>query len=152
MINWIKNRKPHLQDWYDSTIWKILDKNWHPEKTTVDQKELSHISPQKYLNEPQDFGENILWSYKSWHFWSSLESRRVWRKQTWWWYGVRLGLLSCFRIWMTFHDWCNHEVCSLSENAEREYPRISVCVFLAYSAELKLNWNKPANSALKQQI
>ncbi len=43
---------------------------------------------------------------------------------------------SCFRTWMTCHNWWNHELCTLSENPEGECMAVSLWpqAYLGYAA------------------
>ncbi len=126
----------------DSTIRKRLGKNGIHGRVPRQKPLLTKNNTkarltfvQKYLDFPQDFWANILWTDATkvdifgrfvsryiWHKPTHFIKRTSYNSQTWWWWCDGLGLLCSFRTWMTCHNWWNHDFCTLSENPEGEWP------------------------------
>ncbi len=95
------------------------------------------IFAQKYLDYPQDFWANILWTDETKvKLFGRCVSRYIRSKTNTAFhnkniiptikYGGGNVLLCSFRTWMTCQNWWKHEFCMLSENPEGECPTVSL--------------------------
>ncbi len=105
-------------------------------KSHADQKQqrlVSHVT-KKYLDYPQDFWANILWTdVTKVELFGRCVSQYIWRKTNTAFHKKIIipivkhgGSVMVFRTWTTCHNWWNHEFCTLSENPEGEWPAVSL--------------------------
>ncbi len=130
---------------HDSTIRKRLGKNGiHgrvPRQKPLLTKKSTKVCltfAQKYLDYPQDFWANILWTdWTKVDLFGRCVSRYIWCKTNRAFHkkniiptikhgGGSVMVRTSFRTWTTCHNWWNHELCTLSENPVGEGPGVSL--------------------------